>query len=94
VTVSPGNSNVSTELERFIRRESRVDADDPDFTRQVNLFDAGYLDSLGVVHLIAHLESTYDMEISNAALADPAFVTIDGIAAVVESHLRTERSNA
>jgi acyl carrier protein len=83
---------IAASLEEFIRREGRVEADDPDFSRQVNLFDAGYLDSLGVVHLITHLEVAFGLELSDEALADPAFVSIDGMSAIVgDLH---ERSNA
>ena len=80
---------VAVTLEEFVRKEGRVNADDPDFTRQVNLFQSGYLDSLGTVHLIMLIEDVFQVELSDDVLADPAFVSIDGISAIVAAGLLT-----
>ena len=90
-----GNTDhaVADELERFIREVGRVADDDVDFTRQVQLFHAGYLDSLGVTQLIVHIEEEFQLELSDEELSDPAFQSIDGISAIVEAALR-ERSSS
>ncbi|GAA2835523.1 phosphopantetheine-binding protein [Kitasatospora sp. CM 4170] len=75
-------------LERFVRTEGRIEDGDPDFTREVDLFASGYLDSLGTVHLINHIEERFRLELDDDALADPSFGSIDGISAIVAAGLR------
>ncbi|HEX6449020.1 MAG TPA: phosphopantetheine-binding protein [Trebonia sp.] len=79
---------VADEVERFIREVGQVSEDDVDFTRQVQLFCSGYLDSLGVAQLIAYIEEEFQLELSDDELSDPAFQSIDGISAIVEAALR------
>ncbi len=83
--------SIAADLEAFVRREGNVAADDPDFDRQVNLFEAGYLDSLGVVHLLGHVESAFQLQLSDDALIDPRFVNVDGMAAVISASLAHAR---
>ncbi|MFC9285742.1 phosphopantetheine-binding protein [Streptomyces sp. NPDC057052] len=82
-------SDVATTLERFVRAEGRVTDDDPGFDRDVDLFTAGYLDSLGTVHLIAFIEEHFAVDLHDDVLADPTFTSLNGIAALIEG-LRTE----
>ncbi|OON82196.1 acyl carrier protein [Streptomyces tsukubensis] len=74
-------------IEAFIRREAAVAADDPDFTRQVNLFDTGYLDSLTVVALTVYVEQVLGVQIADTDLFDPAFATIEGMAGLITRHV-------
>jgi acyl carrier protein len=79
-------ANTSASIEKFIRREAAVADDDPHFTRQVNLFDAGYLDSLTVVALTVHIEDVLDVAISESDMFDARFASIDGIAELIAHH--------
>lgn len=79
---------VADEVERFIREVGQVSDDDVDFTRQVQLFHSGYLDSLGVAQLIVHIEEEFQLKLSDDELSDPTFESIDGISAIVEAALR------
>ncbi|MFD7916777.1 acyl carrier protein [Streptomyces sp. NPDC059752] len=63
--------DTATRIEAFIRREAAVADDDPGFTRQVNLFDTGYLDSLTIVALTVHIEETLGVPLSDTDLFDP-----------------------
>lgn len=74
---------VADELEQFIRETFHVTADDALFTRQVHLYQEGYVDSIGVLETIAHLEQTWDVSIPPTAIFDPLFAYIDGIAQYV-----------
>jgi len=74
---------VAASLESFLRRRFRIRDDDANFTRSTGLWEEGYVDSIGVVELIAHLESTWGVAIPDEALLDPAFRSIDGIARIV-----------
>ncbi|MFK0017327.1 acyl carrier protein [Streptomyces sp. NPDC091027] len=75
-------------IEAFIRREAAVADDDPGFTRQANLFDCGYLDSLTVVALTVHIEESLGVPLSDTDLFDPRFATINGMAELITQHGR------
>jgi acyl carrier protein len=74
---------VATELEDFIRERFRVPPDDRSFTRTVRLWDEGYIDSIGVAEMIAFLEKTFRVTISNDVVFSPDFTHINGIARLV-----------
>ena len=80
---------IAEELEGFIRRQFQVPASDDQFTRDVNLWEAGYVDSIGVAEVIAFLEDTFAVTIPTETLFDPDFVHIGGIARIVHE-LRRE----
>jgi acyl carrier protein len=75
---------VVPELEAFIRRQFRVKTDDAYFTIDSHLWEEGYVDSTGAIELIAHLEMTYGIRLSQETLFDPLFTTVRGIATLVE----------
>jgi acyl carrier protein len=81
---------VADELERFIRHQFQVPDDDTNLTRETHLWEAGYVDSLGVAEVIAHLEETFGVRIPDEALFSPDFVRIRGIAQIV-CDLRAKR---
>lgn len=56
---------------------------DPDYTTDVNLFDYGFLDSIGATEVILWLEETYNIEISQKDIILYPMDTIDEIADVV-----------
>ncbi|MFD9595318.1 phosphopantetheine-binding protein [Kitasatospora sp. NPDC059973] len=80
-------TEIAESLEVFVRAEGRIDDGDQDFNRQVDLFDAGYLDSLGTLHLIQHIEERFRLELDDDALGDPGFGSIDGISSIVATAL-------
>ncbi|MBZ6288446.1 acyl carrier protein [Streptomyces olivaceus] len=69
-------------LEALICEIGHISADDPSFGRRVNLFQAGYADSLATLQVIAQVESDFGIELTEEDLFDPRFGTIDGITAV------------
>ncbi|MFD5082167.1 phosphopantetheine-binding protein [Kitasatospora sp. NPDC058201] len=87
ITEITGTAAIAEILERFVRTEGRVDDGDPEFTRQIDLFDSGYLDSLGTLHLIQHIEERFRFELGDDALGDPSFGSIDGISSIVAAAL-------
>jgi acyl carrier protein len=87
---TPGDP-VAARLEAFVRLRARVSAHDSRFSRQSNLWDEGYLDSIGVVEMIGYIEATFGVAIPDEALFDPDFTNVDGIARIV-SALPTIRS--
>jgi acyl carrier protein len=71
-------------IEGFIREEFHVHPADGRFTRDTHLYDAGFVDSTGVVELIAFIESIVGVEIPDDELFSDAFTTINGISGVVQ----------
>jgi acyl carrier protein len=77
---------IADELEGFLRKRFRITERDPNkFNHRVNLWDAGYVDSLGTVEVITHLEETYGIKIPDNALFSESITTIEGLAALAHA---------
>jgi acyl carrier protein len=74
---------IAATLERFLRDSFYIAADDPGFGRSIDLFECGYVDSVGVIETLAFISQTYRVEIPDEALLSESFATIDGIVDVV-----------
>ena len=74
---------IAERLERFIRHQFAVAETDTRFGRDVMLFDAGYVDSIGVNEVLVFLETEFGVRIPDEDLLDDRFQTIDGMADAV-----------
>jgi acyl carrier protein len=72
--------HIAAQIESFVRIRFQVSPADRAFSRDVNLWEDGYVDSMGVVEMIQFLETTFDVVIPADALFAPEFTTISGIA--------------
>lgn len=79
--VTPETCSVA--LEAFIRDNFNIQDGDSYFDRDVSLWEEGYIDSTGVVEVIAFLEETFDVTITEKILFSPDFTTIAGMAKLV-----------
>ena len=61
--------------------------DDPDFTLDVNLFDEGFVDSLGATEIVFFIEDTFQIKISQKDIILYPMNTVREIAQVVEQKL-------
>lgn len=77
---------VTTAVEDFVRREFSISPSDDNFRHDVDLFEDGYVDSVGVTELLAFLETTFEVEIPEEDLFSAEFSTITGIARIVTRH--------
>jgi acyl carrier protein len=77
------SKDIEETVERFIRSRFRVRTDDDHFSRDVNLWEDGYVDSAGVVEMIAFLEKTFVIKLPDEVLFDPDFTYIRGIARLI-----------
>ncbi len=75
--------DIARVLVEFIVHEFHVPVNDGDFGRDVHLFDAGYVDSLGLVRLIAFVESTFQLQLEQTQLFSSDFTTIHGMARLI-----------
>ena len=78
------------ELEQTILafiRDQIVASPDVEIDAEENLFTSGLVDSLGIMRLIAHLESTLDLEIPLIDRTPNNFRTVKVMAAYLEGKL-------
>lgn len=80
--------NVKDTLRDYIIRYASIEPDDPDFSDEVDLFDYGFVDSLGATEIVLFLEETFGIEITQADITLYPMNTIDEIAGVVEQKLQ------
>ncbi|WP_028551043.1 acyl carrier protein [Paenibacillus sp. UNC451MF] len=73
------------QLEEHIRNRYEIEADDDDFTVDVHLFDYGYIDSIGATALIAHIEKTYSIQVTNQDLMLYSMNTVREIADFIQT---------
>jgi acyl carrier protein len=83
-------AEVAAKIEGFVVTAGRIGEDDTGFSRSVNLFEDGYLDSLGVVRLTAFIEECFDVDLGETELIDPRFTTINGMAEILVSLVGAE----
>lgn len=75
---------IAGDLEAYLRRSSHIAEDDELFSRDVNLWEEAYVDSVGVVELIVHLEGRWEVELPDEVVFDPEFASVNGIARLVQ----------
>jgi acyl carrier protein len=76
---------IARDLERFVRERFQVASNECGFSRKVNLWEEGYVDSLGVVEVIEFLEHRFRVKLPEDVVFSPEFTSIDGIARYVVS---------
>lgn len=60
----------------------------PESLEDINYFEAGLLTSAEVVEFVTEIEEKFGMQFSESDLSDERFVTISGLAQLIEQHLR------
>jgi acyl carrier protein len=74
---------IADQIEAFIRSQFEVDPDDNGFDRTVDLFELGYVDSVGFAELLAFLAEEFGVEVPEDDLLSDDFLRIDGMAKIV-----------
>lgn len=75
--------DVARRLEEFLRESFSISPTDPQFGRAVDLFESGYVDSLGLAETLSFIEEELGVCVPDEDLLSDAFATIDGMARVV-----------
>jgi D-alanine--poly(phosphoribitol) ligase subunit 2 len=70
-------------IEAFVRSRFEVDPRDEGFDRTVDLYDSGYVDSVGFAELLAYVADEFGVEVPEEDLLSDEFLRIDGIATIV-----------
>jgi acyl carrier protein len=77
-------------IEAFLRTHFKISPDHNGFARNVDIFERGYVDSVGVTELLEFLGAEFEVEVPDDWLLSDDFSTVEGIARIVEC-LRSER---
>ncbi len=80
--------DIAQAIRGFIASEAQVPEGDPAFTLDIHLYEAGYLDSIRLVSLMAFIASRLRVELDDSALFSEQFTTIRGIASLVYAAAR------
>lgn len=78
---------IEKEIFDFIRKNFDIEEDDEDFTIDINIFDYGYVDSLGATEIIVFLEEHFSIELTQKDLILYPMNTVSEIALVIEAKL-------
>jgi len=81
---------VETRIEKFISTHFSVSPTDPGFDREADLFENGYVDSVGVVELLGFLQEDFGVEVPDDDILADDFSNIAGIARIVIRNLRLQ----
>lgn len=76
---------IAARIEAFVRKRFHVSEQDASFTRKKNLWEHGYVDSVGLLELVGFIERTFGVALPDEALFDPAFTHVDGMAGIVSA---------
>lgn len=67
----------------FIRSQFGISDEDPDFDVGSDLFEQGYVDSVGIIELLEFLNREFGVDIPDDDLLSDDFSNIAGIARIV-----------
>jgi acyl carrier protein len=82
--------SIERRIDEFIRSNFSISPTDSGFGQEVDLFEGGYIDSVGVVELLEFLSSEFDVEIPDDDLLDDEFATVGGIVQIVSRNLKPQ----
>jgi acyl carrier protein len=74
---------VTIRIEAYVREHFNVSSRDGRFGATVDLFEGGYVDSIGLVELLEFIESEFGVQISDEDLLSDEFATLEGIGRIV-----------
>jgi acyl carrier protein len=83
-------ATIANRIEAFVRTQFEIDPSDDGFDRTVDLFQLGYVDSVGFAELLAFFAEEYGVDVPEDDLMSEDFVNIDGMARIV-SRLTADR---
>jgi acyl carrier protein len=74
---------VAQAVEDFVRKQFAVSDGDPNFGTQTDLFDGGYVDSVGLAEMLGFIEEHFGVSVPDEELLSDEFASVDGIARTV-----------
>jgi methoxymalonate biosynthesis acyl carrier protein len=83
--------NISSELRRFVRQHFSIPEDDPDFSDDIDLFNYGYIDSIGAVELTGFVEGQFGVRFTDSDWVNCPLSSIREISTFVAKRLEEEK---
>jgi methoxymalonate biosynthesis acyl carrier protein len=83
MTTTMPTDEIVHQLRTFIINRFAVPENDRDFTNTVDLFNYGYIDSLGAADLTSFIESRFEIKVSNIDWVSIPLSNIEELAAFV-----------
>jgi D-alanine--poly(phosphoribitol) ligase subunit 2 len=74
---------IADRIEAFVRTEFEIDPSDDGFDRTVDVFELGYVDSVGFAELLAFFAEEFGVDVPEDELLSDDFLSIDGMARIV-----------
>jgi acyl carrier protein len=79
---------IETKVNQFLNQHMLLSLDNLESFRNTNLFDAGLIDSFGLVELVSFLEKTFCIKIEDSDIADMSLVSIQNIVDTVNRKMK------
>jgi acyl carrier protein len=76
-------ATIANRIEEFVRTQFEIDPNDDGFNQTVDLFELGYVDSVGFAELLAFFAEEFNVDVPEADLLSEEFLSIDGMARIV-----------
>lgn len=76
-------TTIASRIEAFVRTQFEVDPGDDGFDRTIDLFELGYVDSVGFAELLEFIAEEFGVDVPEADLLSEDFLSIDGMARIV-----------
>ena len=74
---------IASRIEAFVRSQFEVDPTDDGFDQTVDLFELGYVDSVGFAELLAFFVEEFGVDVPEDDLMSEDFMNIHGMARIV-----------
>jgi len=87
-------TEIAQRIEAFLRASFQISDKDNGFDHHVDLFESGYVDSVGIIETLSFISAEFDIEVPDDALLSEDFSTISGISAIIRDLLRFEKGHA
>ena len=82
--------DIGSELRNFVRQRFSIPQDDPDFTDDVDLFNYGYVDSLGAVELTGFIDQQFGVAFTDSDWINFPLSSIREISAFITKRTKGE----
>ncbi|MFG2844363.1 phosphopantetheine-binding protein [Kitasatospora sp. NPDC048296] len=77
---------IATEVRAYVVAQFLAGEDASDLTGDYDLLDSGVIDSLGLVKMLGHLTSAYQIPVDDIDFGPDDFRTLDAIVAMIAEH--------
>jgi D-alanine--poly(phosphoribitol) ligase subunit 2 len=85
----PQTNPVLEQLQSYIEMRFLVEFDDDNVTYETDLFNAGIIDSFGIVDIVSYMESTFDVSFTDNDMTSPLLANLGGMVQLINERRTT-----